>query len=242
MSPLAGRRVVVTRAAEQASPLADLLEARGARPVVVPLIAIVDEPAGMTALAELDPNDFDWVVFTSPNGASRSVAVWGDSTPAHTRVAAVGATTAAELPRVDLVPQRQLAAGLLDEFPPVADPGSDTVLVVQAVDAEPTLADGLRAKGWQVTTIAPYRSVPAVPSAGQQLAALAADAVLFASGSAVRAWVQVFGTSTPPITVAIGPQTEAAAVKAGLKMSLVAADHSLVGMIEALEGALGREG
>jgi uroporphyrinogen-III synthase len=83
--------------------------------------------------------------------------------------------------------------------------------------------------------VAPYRTVPAQPTAGAQLAALSADAVLFASGSAVRAWVAVFGTATPPLTVAIGPQTAAAAAALDLKVDLVAADHSLSGMVAALE-------
>jgi uroporphyrinogen-III synthase len=64
---------------------------------------------------------------------------------------------------------------------------------------------------------------------------LAADAVLFASGSAVRAWVAAFGTSTPPLVVAIGPQTASAAQLVGLKVDLIAADHSLQGLVNSLE-------
>jgi len=79
-----------------------------------------------------------------------------------------------------------------------------------------------------------------VPPAGVQLAALAADAVLFASGSAARAWAAVFGDAAPPVSVAIGPNTAAAAAAAGLKISLVAADHSLSGMVAALERYLAR--
>lgn len=235
---LAGRRVVVTRAADQADSLADALRAAGAEPVVVPLLEIVPEPAGVDALAALDPSAFDWLAVTSPNGAQAYLAAHPGATPRH--VAAVGTATAAALAagglQVDLVPARQLAAGLLAELP--AGPAS--ALVVQAVDAEDTLAAGLAERGWKVTAVAPYRSVPARPSTRLQLAALAADAVLFASGSAARAWVAVFGTSTPPITVAIGPRAEAAAVAAGLKITLVAADHSVPGMVTALEQYLSR--
>ena len=88
--------------------------------------------------------------------------------------------------------------------------------------------------GWNVTEISPYRSAPAHLTAGQQLAAMSADAVLFTSGSAARAWVGVFGQTTPPIVVAIGPQTALAVEQAGLKVSLVAADHSLPGLVAAL--------
>ena len=232
VSALAGRRVVVTRAAEQADELVSLLEAEGAVAVVVPLIEIVPEPVAAATLAALKPSEFDWLVVTSPNGASAYLDV---HTTAPGRVAAVGATTAAALAagglRMTLVPTDQRALGLLAEFPA----GSGRVLLVQAVGAETTMTAGLQRVGWQVTPNSPYRSAPARPSAGQQLAALSADAVLFASGSAARAWVRVFGRSTPPLVVAIGPSTAAAAELAGLKVALVAADHSVSGLVAALE-------
>ena len=211
LGALHGRRVVVTRSSAQAGSLAGLLEAEGAVPVVVPLIEQVAVPEEGAALAVLAP-----------------------------QVAAIGATTAAALAEggvvASLIPGEQSAVGLLAEFPECV--GAGRVLLVQASGAEPVLADGLRAKNWQVTVVAPYRTVPARLSAGVQLAALAADAVLFASGSAVRAWVDVFGTSTPPITVAIGPQTLAAADSLNLKISLVATDHSLKGLIAVLSAYL----
>jgi len=43
------------------------------------------------------------------------------------------------------------------------------------------------------------------------------------------------------VVVAIGPQTAAAATQAGLKVSVVAADHSLSGMVKALESQLSRK-
>ncbi len=231
MSALAGRRVVVTRAAEQAGELVALLEGVGATAVVVPLVEIVSEPTAVDALAALNPAEFDWLVVTSPNGA-RAYLAMHSSAPLN--VAAVGATTAAALGaggvNVTLVPGDQSADGLLAVFPS----GNGRVLLVQAVDAQPTMAAGLRRSGWNVTGISPYRSAPAHLTAGQQLAAMSADAVLFTSGSAARAWVSVFGQTTPPIVVAIGPQTALAVEQAGLKVSLVAADHSLPGLVAAL--------
>lgn len=230
--PLAGRRVVVTRAADQADELADLLRGRGAVPVVVPLIEIAAEPAGIAALATLDTAAFDLLVVTSPNAAAAFLTA---ARPAPAAVAAVGTATAAALRDggvpVTMIPRHQRATGLLEELPP----GPGRVLVVQAAGAEATLADGLRAKGYEVVAVAAHRAVPARPTAAVQLAALAADAVLFASGSAARAWVDVFGDSTPPVVVAIGPQTAEAAHAAGLKVTLVAADHSVSGLVSALE-------
>jgi uroporphyrinogen-III synthase len=107
--------------------------------------------------------------------------------------------------------------------------------VVQAVDAEPTLVDGLAARGWDVVAMRPFRATTATPSVEQQRAALEADAVLFASGSAARAWVEIFGSRTPAISVAIGGRTAAAAEQAGLKITIVSADHSMYGMLVALD-------
>ena len=226
---LAGRRVVVTRAAGQTDELTALLRTHGAEPVVVSLVDTVVDEAGAAELAALDPERFDWLVVTSPNAARHYRQVHGDCMPPN--VAAVGAATAAILgDRTTLVPARQNAIGLLDEFPAT----TGRLLLVHAAAAEPTLREGLTARGAQVTAVAPYRTVPVHPSAGVQLAALAADAVLFAAGSAARAWVDVFGTNAPPVVVVIGPQTAAAATAAGLKVTLVAADHSLEGLVEAL--------
>ena len=164
---LQGRRVVVTRSSSQAGSLAGLLEGEGAVPVVVPLVEQVVEPAAAAALRALRPEAFDWLVVTSPNGAEQYVAA---HSTAPAGVAAVGATTASALlsggVAATLVPAQQSAAGLVAEFPA----GSGAVLLVQAVDAEPTMADGLRERGWQVTVSAPYRRTsirnPALSSTG----------------------------------------------------------------------------
>jgi uroporphyrinogen-III synthase len=226
---LAGRTVVVTRAADQAGETAELLSSNGAIPLVVSLIEVVDEPVGMSELANIDVAGIDWIVVTSPNGAKRAAAVIeGDAN--IPKVAAVGSATMAVLPRCDLVAKTQSAQGLLEVFPS----GPGRAVVVQAADADPTLVEGLRQRAWDVTAITPYRTRSIAPSERERKAALAADAVLFASGSAARAWVEVFGRRTPPVVVAIGDQTSAAAKAAGLKVSVVSADHSMYGMLIAL--------
>jgi uroporphyrinogen-III synthase len=226
---LAGRRVVITRAADQAESTAQLVASFGAIPVVIPLIEVVDEPSGMAELSSLDLADIDWIAVTSPNGAQRvaPLMIAATLTP---RLAAVGAATAAALPRCDLIADTQSAVGLLRVFPT----GPGRVVVVQAVDAAPTLARGLLDLDWEVVVIKAYRAVPITPSATIRLAALAADAVLIASGSAARAWVEVFGPGAPPVVVAIGAQTAAAAESAGLKISAISADHSVYGMLVTL--------
>jgi uroporphyrinogen-III synthase len=230
MKSLGGRRLVVTRAAEQADNTVELITSVGAVAIVVPLVEIVDEPEGVAQLAALDLEAIEWLVVTSPNGARRVADMLRPDTRGPL-IAAVGAATADCLPRCDLVANKQSAAGLLDAFPS----GSGRVVVVQSGDAAPTLADGLAERGWHVTAIRPFRTVTTSPSSEAKRDALAADAVLFASGSAARAWTETFGQRTPPITVAIGEQTAADAERVGLKITVVSADHSIYGMLVALD-------
>lgn len=235
--PLAGRKVVITRSAEQADDLATLVRATGATPVVVPLVTIESVQSEADRLGLLDMTEFEWLMVTSPNGA-RSFGLSGCSAPPN--VGAVGTATAAVLAEfgiaATLVPTRQNAEGMLAELPAEMN---GAVLLVQAEAAEPTLAAGLRERGCAVTVVMPYRTVPVRPAAAHQLAALSADAVLFASGSAARAWFTVFGSTTPALVVSIGPRTSAAIDALGLKVNLEATDHSLSGLVDVLVDHLG---
>ena len=125
MGALQGRRVAVTRAAEQAGALVELLVAHGAVPIVVPLTEIVPDASGVAELTALDPAAFDWLVVTSPNAADAYNTVH-QSAPA--RVAAVGAVTAAALEAVGvavtLVPTRQRAEGGVPVRPRVGAAGA----------------------------------------------------------------------------------------------------------------------
>ena len=238
---LAGRRIVITRAADQAGPLAERLRRLGAEPVVVPLIEIVAPSDQGVALAAVLQRlaEFDWLVVTSSNGAALvrdRIAARSDGGVHRPLVAAVGVATAGALgdAGADLTPAMQTAAGLVAVFPD----GPGRVLVAQAEDAEPTLAEGLSAKAWTVEIAAAYRTVPVTPTAQARTDVVGADAVLFASGSAVRAWASAFGQDTPALVVAIGPTTARVAAEMGLKVHVTATDNSLDGLVEAVVGSL----
>jgi uroporphyrinogen-III synthase len=242
-TPLAGRSIVVTRAAEQAGSLVDRLRALGASVVEVPTIEVVDPLDGGAALrrALADVGRYRWLVVTSVNGAERLVR----ALPAGGRppIAAVGPGTAAALQRggarAALVPRRAVAEGLLDEFPRPPAAGG-WVLLAQAEAARPVLAEGLRAAGWQVETAVAYRTSAATPAPEVLVAARSADAVTFTSGSTVRAYLDLVGTGgVPPVVVSIGPVTSAAAAERGVTVTRTADPHTLDGLVEALVAALG---
>jgi len=207
----------------------------------VPLIEIADPLDGgaelQAVLHRLD--DVDWVVVTSHHGAARV----GESLADHpqVRTAAVGTRTANEIERlagraVDVTPSRQAAADLLEAMPP--DGHGQVVVVAHADRADPALAVGLSALGYRVRPVVAYRTLARMPNADERAAALGADAVAFASGSAAEAWHDAIGTETPSVVVAIGPTTEGAARACGLNVTHVAEEHSVEGLVAAVTAAL----
>jgi uroporphyrinogen III methyltransferase/synthase len=245
--PLFGRRVVVTRAAEAASGLSAKLLALGAEPIELPTIRIDPPTDGGAALeraaTDLAVGRYEWVVLTSANAVDPLLDQLGDARRfGTTKLAAIGPGTAAALSarflRPDLVPVRNVAEGLLEEWPPPTG-SRRAVLLPRAAVAREVLPDGLRAAGWEVDVVEAYRTVPASPS-DQVLARVAgADAVCFTSASTVNNFVAAAGArSAPRVVACIGPATAEAAAGAGLAVSVVADPHTLDGLVEALRSAL----
>ena len=240
--PLQGRRVVTTR--DEPGELDRLLAEAGADVVHIPLIEIADPLDGGAALrAVMDAlGNVDWVVVTSQHGAAR----FGEALARHSRVktAAVGTRTASVLERlsgraVDIVPARQTAADLLEAMPPDGD--GQVVVVAHADRADTALAVGLSQLGYRVHPVVAYRTLARTPSDDERAAAVGADAVAFASGSAAQAWHDAIGTDTPSVVVAIGPTTQGAARACGIVVTHVADEHSVRGLVDALIAAFADE-
>jgi uroporphyrinogen-III synthase len=233
--------IVVTRAVTQNSELSELLRSRGAEVLEVPLISIEEpEDEGRERDEVLhDISLFSWIVVTSPNGADRvapflEAAIAADDRAPFPRLAAVGAATVRSLGRpADLVAEPARGSVLAEAFPV----GVGSVLVVQGDRAPDDIPIALRAKGWDVTTVVAYRTVQLRPTDDMLTRALAADALLLASGSAATAWFDTFGTDTPPVVVSIGPSTTSVASRLGLEVSVTAEEQSLEALVEALESA-----
>jgi uroporphyrinogen-III synthase len=240
-SPLAGRTVVVTRSTEQAGGLSGRLRVAGADVIEVPTIEIVEPADGGAGLraALVEPGRYDWLVVTSVNGAGRLASALAGRPRTSARIAVVGPGTATALRdagvEADLVPERFVAEGLLDAFPS----GPGRVLVAQAEAARPVLVEGLRAKGWQVDAVVAYRTRPARPDDGLVEAAATADAIVFTSGSTVTGYLAAAGAQgMPPVVACIGPVTAEVARSVGVRVTVVAVEHTLDGLVSALIGVL----
>jgi len=165
--PLAGKRVLVTRAAHQAGKLSEGLRALGAEPVEVPVIeirppedfALLDQ-----ALRTLD--SYEWLILTSANTvqalAERAAAIEINlAAVSQLKVAAVGEATAAAARRagfaVALVPETYVAESLAKSL--AGHTQGKKVLLVRATVARDVIPDSLREAGATVDVVDAYRNV-----------------------------------------------------------------------------------
>ena len=232
---------------DQAGELITLLQAVGAEPVSVPLIAVappVDLGPLDLALIDLGSSRFTWVGFTSANAVDavvrRAAELGVDPVlPADIRVAAVGAATAAALRYaglpVDLQPTGPGSADTLAAAWPTARAG-ETVLLPRSDIARPGLPDALVAKGYRVETVTAYRTV-AQPPGAEVTAELGRDrfhAILLTSPSCVTALTDA--PIGPTVVLgAIGRPTATAAATAGRPVAFVAAEPTAAGLVAGLD-------
>ena len=246
--PLFGRRIIVTRARPQAAALAADLRQRGAEAIELPVIAFEPpEDVDSLARAAAEVGHYDWVVLTSPTGVAQFFEQLRDARSlGGVRVAAIGPGTAAALADrnvvADLVPDQYVAESLLKALSEEVGPGGPgRVLIPRAETARDVLPDGLAAAGWDVDVVAAYRTV--APASDPNAAALLADAevITFTSSSTVTNFVDAYGADAVPGVVAtIGPVTTATARNRGLKVTVEAAEHTVDGLIAALEAFFAR--
>ena len=253
-APLAGLQVVVTRAEAQADGLVEALAAAGAVVETLPLF-VVAPPADSAALAAAAAalGDWTWVVFTSANAVRALRPAGARAWPARTRAAAVGPATELALRAAGVTPSlvaaRPRAEGVLAALLPRLGP-HDRVLLPQAEDARPFLADGLRAAGVEVQVVVAYRkTVP--PEALARSARIFGGGpigwVTFTSPSTARAFAALFGESWPArrpslLAASIGPVTSAALRDLGAAPAAEAATPSDRALVEAIAAAHGARG
>lgn len=240
-----GRRIVLTRTAEDCAGWADRLAALGAHPVIFPCIEreLIDTPGLRDAVAR-QTAAADWLVFTSRRGVE-AVTELGGKPGRHCRLAGVGARTADAIETAyrpaDLV-GRGTAAALADELVRAcAGDAGCRVVVAVAENAGTVIEDRLTAAGIRCTRLSVYRTVPAAPGgAAPGAPVLGGDVVWLASPSAVTGFVNRIDAGAlarrhAPTLVAIGPSTAAEIRARGLDVAAEAREPSLEGMLEAMQ-------
>jgi uroporphyrinogen-III synthase len=251
--PLAGWRVLITRASGQAPALSGPLRQRGAEVVEVPTIEF-HPPASYTPLdqALLKIAQYNILILTSVNGVSalfercRALGL-RPSAMKHLLAVAIGPATAqamrAEGLEVSIVPKRYVAESVVEALR--ADISEETrVLLVRAKIARDVLPSELRRMGAQVDVIEAYETkVP--KDAALKLQQILSDPatrpriVTFTSSSTVTNFLSLLGDAqreclSGVCLASIGPVTTATLAKAGLRASVEAREYTMDGLVEAI--------
>jgi len=249
--PLAGRRVVVTRAREQAGELVQALATLGAEVIAAPTIRIEPLPdLEPLRAAVADVARYRWIVFTSQNTVQvvlEQLPAWGfgPADLARARVAAIGPATGSALAargvQVDLLPAGYVQEELVAAMATQGGLRGARVLIPQAETARDALSEGLRAEGAVVDVIPVYRTVPAMDDGAalaREILAGRVDAVTFTSSSTVQSFARAVGDAAAKsdryAAAVIGPVTAATAREYGLPVAIEAEEYTTDGVVKAL--------
>ena len=247
---LAGKRVVITRAAEQSRELVEALRKLDAIPVAFPVIRIAP-PADFGPLdaALRGWADFDWVLFTSQNAVravserAKQVGIFKSGIHERAKVGAVGQATAEEARlagfRVSHIASRARGSALAEDLGEALR--GNKVFLPRSDRADAALLRMLEGYGAEVTEVIAYRTITPENAKDEGREDLTkADAVLFFSPSAVAGFFKRFGAAPAKdifdrvAAVAIGPVTNAALQAAGVEHAVVAQEASVAGIVDAL--------
>lgn len=254
VKPLAGRRILITRARHQAQALAAALEEKGAEVLAIPAIEIVP-PDSYAALdtALLNAGKYEWLVVTSVNGAdvlAQRLQFLGLSveTLSPLQIAVIGPATGRRMAthglHVDLTPKQAVAESLVESLlqEPIA---GQHVLLVRAKVARDVLPDELQKAGAIVEiadayrTIVPAASVEAVRQLFVQPNWLP-EVVTFTSSSTVMNFFRLLFEAGVPgwparmAAASIGPITSQTLREHGIEPIVEATQYTIPGLVAAI--------
>lgn len=251
--PLSGKRIAVTRSREQASELSNKLAALGAEVIELPLIHVsksIDLHTLNDVLQEL--GGYDWIVFTSANGVryffEEFHRVFEDIRAlGMLRFACIGDATAKAIReqhiRVECQPKIAVAEALAEALIATGSLDSAKVLIITGSLNRDTLIKMLEEARAIVDQLQVYKTEKTdltEDTAAASFRARGADAILFASSSAVQSFtdqaaaLKLEKNATRPIAGSIGPQTSEAMKKVGMPIGFEAKTPGLDALVEAL--------
>lgn len=251
--PLCGKKIVVTRAAEQAGEFTTKLALHGATVLECPTIRLVaPESWQLLDLAIRELPDYDWLVLTSVNAVRfffQRLDTLGLDARALTgcRICAVGPKTAAEVRsfgiKPELVPTDYKAEGVVDEFSRLDMHGS-RVLFPRADKARDVIPRELKRMGAHVDSPVVYRNIFPDRLPPETLFALekrSVDCITFTSSSTVQNLAAMMGEEMMldmlkgVVVASIGPITSKSCRDLGLKVDIEPQSYTLDALVEALE-------
>lgn len=247
---LSGKRILVTRSAEQSGELASLVRGAGGEPVLFPTIRLMfPEDCGPLDRAIDRISTFDWVLFTSANAVcffcERLERRRGRGWPPVPRVACVGPGTAKRLAArgvpVALVAGKHTGEGLFEALRTGGIRGM-RFLLPRAEEGRETLPDAIAREGGEVECVAAYRNGPAEKdeAAAAEIIARPPDVCTFASPSSFRNFFLLLGEEPAAQVLrrsriaVIGEVTARAVERRDFRVDIVPETYTLEGMVDAV--------
>lgn len=252
-APLRGKRIVITRAKEQAESFSQKLKSLGAQVIEFPTIKFA-LPEDLTPVNKAISNlsRYHWLIFTSVNGVrffferlkEKGVDI---SSLQSILIAAIGPATAKEVERrglqVSYIPENYIAESIVEGFKRF-DLKGKRALLPRAEKAREIIPEKLREEGMEVDVVAVYRTIPERRNASQVAELIKkgeVDLITFTSSSTVRNFVEVLKEKLDlkkdlsQIKIAcIGPVTAETAQKLGLKVDVLAEEYTIDGLIKSI--------
>ena len=251
--PLMGKRIVVTRAREQASELVKVLSDLGAECLECPTIKVVppdDWKPLDTAIENL--SSYDWLIFTSVNGVNffferlfkqnRDVRALS-----NLRTASIGPATAKRMfdfgLKSDIVPKNYMAESVIEAFAQ-EDIKGKRVLLPRAKEARPILPVELAKMGAEVNEVTAYRTEEVRDNVDILMTGLeqgTVDLITFTSSSTVKNFHALippakFNDLMKGVTIAaIGPITADTAKELGIDIHIIAKSYTIPGLCDAIK-------
>jgi uroporphyrinogen III methyltransferase/synthase len=255
--PLFGKRIVATRAEDQAQSLYSKLKSDGAE--VIPFKVIKTEiesniPDMKNTLInpKTQRNNFDWLIFSSENGVryffkALNLQGYDARLLSNSKIAAIGTGTADALKKyyitVDFIPEKFTSEHFVKDFTEKFDLKSQNILRIKGDFENDIIADAMKNKGIALKSLVVYKLLADKPDPSiiDDLMKNGADAILFTSSSTVNHFFELFGNNTAKNLLtaskvfSIGPVTENTLKKLGINNIFVAETHTIDGLIKKLK-------
>jgi len=250
--PLFGKRVLVTRAREQAQTLTELLEAYGADVIQAPAIRIIPPQDWAPLDQAIDRlGQYHWLLFTSRNGVhfflERLRARGKDLRELKgIKISAIGPGTAARLEEAgikpDIVAAEFRAEGLVEALEGEDLVGA-SILLPRAEVARDVLPERLRKRGARVDVVTAYRTGKAPEVAGRVKRLMKErkiQVVTFTSSSTVTNLMEMLqGEDLKDLfdgvaVACIGPITAETVARFGLETHIMPEAYTIPALVEAI--------
>ncbi len=257
--PLVGKKILITRARDQAAAFSSSLKDLGAEVIELPTIEIVQPPSWKGLDRTIDQiESYNWVIFTSANGVNFFWQRWTEKNkgrlPPSLKVCAIGPATAYQLMEkgmeVHYTPKEFVAEAILKGFEKSALKGK-RILLARAKEARDVLPEGLKKMGAKVDVVEVYRTVK--PRGGSKrlkelLTKRKVDAITFTSSSTVNHFVELLKKEDLQklldhvVIACIGPITARTAKNWRMRVQIQPKEYTIPALTQAIAQHFSRKG